>query len=62
MNNVENKLYEIYKEELQNIKIGYPLDSKRIREMYELVMLDNYLHTDYPSESEMIKYLQYYGN
>lgn len=60
MNSVEKTLYEEYKEELQDLLIGYMCDPKRIKKMIELIFIDLYIESDYKSDEEFLKYLKLY--
>lgn len=61
MNSIEDKLYSKYKEELQNLQLGYSFDSKNIREMLELVYMDLYVDSIYVSDEDLLKYLKRYA-
>lgn len=61
MNSIENKILSTYKEELQNLEIGYQVNKKTINELIELVCLDLYVHSDYPTDDELLKYLKFYA-
>lgn len=60
MNSVEKTLYEEYKEELQNLLIGYNCDTKRIKKMIELIFINVYVNSEYPTDEELLKYLKLY--
>lgn len=60
MNSVEKTLYEEYKEELQNLLIGYNCDTKRIKKMIELIFTNVYINSDYAADEELLKYLKLY--
>lgn len=60
MNSVEKTLYEEYKEELQNLLIGYNCDTKRIKKMIELIFINVYVDSEYPADEELLKYLKLY--
>lgn len=61
MNSIENKILSIYKEELQNLEIGYSFNIKTINELIELIFMDIYVNSEYPSDKELLKYLKLYA-
>lgn len=61
MNSIATKLYDKYKEELQNLQLGYPFDSKNVREMLDLIYMDLYLESGYATDVEFLKYLKRYA-
>lgn len=61
MNSIENKILNIYKEELQNLEIGYSFNIKIINELIELIFMDIYVNSEYPSDEELLKYLKLYA-
>lgn len=60
MNSIENLLYDKYMQELSNLELGYSFDTKTIKSLIELVCTDIYVHSEYPKDDELLKYLKQY--
>ena len=56
-----NLLYRIYTEELFNLNIGYSFNRVRLSLMNELINSIYYITQGNPSNDEIIKLIQYYG-
>lgn len=61
MNSIENKILSTYKEELQNLEMGYNVNKQTINELIELIYMDIYVNSEYPSDDELLKYLKLYA-
>lgn len=60
MNSIENLLYSKYIQELSNLELGYSFDTKNIKFLIELVCMNIYVHSEYPQDDELLKYLKQY--
>ena len=58
MNSIDTKLIEKYKEELQDLQLGYSFNRKNINYMLELVYLSMFVDSEYATDEEIFKYLK----
>ena len=56
MNSIDTKLIEKYKEELQDLQLGYSFNRKNINYMLELVYLSMFVDSEYATDEEIFKY------
>ena len=61
MNSIDTKLIEKYKEELQDLQLGYSFNRKNINYMLELVYLSMFVDSEYATDEEIFKYLKLYA-
>ena len=61
MNSIDTKLIEKYKEELQDLQLGYTFNRKNINYMLELVYLSMFVDSEYATDEEIFKYLKRYA-
>lgn len=61
MNSIDTKLIEKYKEELQDLQLGYSFNRKNINYMLELVFLSLFVDSEYATDEEIYKYLKHYA-
>ena len=61
MNSIDTKLIEKYKEELQDLQLGYSFNRKNINYMLELVYLSMFVDSEYATDKEIFKYLKRYA-
>ena len=50
MNSIDTKLIEKYKEELQDLQLGYSFNRKNINYMLELVYLSMFVDSEYATD------------
>lgn len=55
-----NKLYQLFVNELVNLNIGYSFDKYNLFMINELVNTIDYIENGNPTNSEIIKIIQYY--
>lgn len=56
-----NKLYNIYVKELLNVNIGYSFNKSSLCVMNEIINAIYYIKQGNPTNDEIIKLIQYYG-
>lgn len=54
MNDLIEKIYDLYLTLLNNLEQGYPLDYKYVSEIWELIQLVDFMTNGHPSESELL--------
>lgn len=60
MNNIYNKLYNVYIKELHKLNIGYAMDNSTIKYMFDLINAIDYVDNGMPSTTEIYKIITYY--
>lgn len=55
-----NKLYQLFVGELVNLNIGYDFNKHNLFTMNELINAIDYIENGNPTNSEIIKIIQYY--
>lgn len=60
MKNIKDILYSSYKEELNNLNLGYEFDTKNINKMLELIQTIFFLESGNPTDVELLKLLKHY--
>lgn len=55
-----NKLYQLFVEELVNLNIGYDFNKHNLFTTNELINTIDYIENGNPTNSEIIKIIQYY--
>lgn len=60
MEEIKDILYSSYKEELNNLSLGYSFNSKNLNKMLELIQTIFYLELGEPSGEDLIKLLKHY--
>lgn len=60
MKEIKDILYSSYKEELNNLSLGYTYDSKNLNKMLELIQTIFFLELGEPSGEDVLKLLKHY--
>lgn len=60
MKNIIDLLYNSYKEELNNLNLGYNFNAKNIDKMFELIQTIYFLELGEPTDEELLKLLKHY--
>lgn len=60
MEDILNELYTAYNELLNELSIGYPLDDKKIKYMWNLIHKLYFIRYENYANPEIVKILEYY--
>ena len=60
MEKIKNILYSSYKEELNNLSLGYNYNSRNLDKMLELIQTIFFLELGEPSGEDLLKLLKHY--
>lgn len=54
MNDLIEKIYDLYLTLLINLEQGYPLSNKNVSEIWELIQVVDFMANGHPTESELL--------
>lgn len=60
MEEILNELYSAYNDLLTNLTLGYPLDEKSLRYMWDLIHKSYFIRYETYANPEIVKILEYY--